>query len=435
MSLFEKIECEPIEPEEPVDAPPPSWHRTGETLTVAYKPMMQASILVLPLIMLPIVQLMLEEGSMMLEAMAVTAVVMGAWYAGDCLLTRDFTFSPERIVKRGLFGRTVLPTAALKMNVDQQNIRLYHGSDKNFREAVTIRRFLIAGEESADILDYARDVYRVNAGNRKGTAAEGKAPPSKMAVMEFEKSTASYQTMAAFFAVFAIIAILTSGLSDNFNGFATSLPPYPARLVCICLTLAGFFLLRMLAKPSAGEVAGREPVTVRLKRLDRQAFIPAVAAIVVAGLGLGLFFLFGNLLDFYLFLMVGILYFRDFHPRLSTWEQAVSGAAATAQEESAPLPLTRRSLQVSLVLMGALAVLSYGEDRRYLYSSRQDCLNDWGDDKDCKEAPTGSGSSGTRHWYGPRYGSGGRPTRSVGVATVSRGGFGSLGSFHASFGG
>ena len=139
MSLFEKIECEPIEPEEPVDAPPPSRHRTGETLTVAYKPMMQLSLLVLPLIMLPIVQLMLEEGSMMLEAMAVTAVVMGAWYAGDCLLTRDFTFSPERIVKRGLFGRTVLPTAALKMNVDQQNIRLYHGSDKNFREAVTIR--------------------------------------------------------------------------------------------------------------------------------------------------------------------------------------------------------------------------------------------------------------------------------------------------------
>jgi hypothetical protein len=102
-----------------------------------------------------------------------------------------------------------------------------------------------------------------------------------------------------------------------------------------------------------------------------------------------------------------------------------------------PAAARRRSLQVSLVLVGALAVSSYGESQHYLYKSKKDCLDDWGSEQECKEPPAGSGYYRSRYYFGPRYGSyqTGRPTHSVGSVAVSRGGFGSLGGFHASFGG
>jgi|GEM_PF-632212 len=437
MSLFEKIEFEQIEPEEPENIPQSSRQWSKETLTVVYQPWKKAMILLFPLFLLPILQAFLEEGSFAFEVLVVVAVVIGAWYLADCLTTRDFTFSPDGIVKREVFGQTVLPANALVMTVDDQNIRLFHGTEKNIRESVKIRRFLITTGESADIQKYAEDVYHVSANTRKRGGSEGKTRTNKLAIIEFHKSVSTYRTMAAFFVIYALIAVFTVGLSESFIGLAPSLPAYPARLVCVCLAVAGFFLLRRLASTYAhGDDISSVPVTMRLRKADRYAFMSAVAASGVACLGLVLFLLFGNMLDFYLFLLVGVLYFFDYYPRLSTWEQTVSGKAATESGSEERLILPRRSLQVSLVLMGALSVLSYGESRHYLYNSRQDCLNDWGDGKDCQEAPTGSSSYGTRHYYGPRYGSGGgRPARSVGVATVSRGGFGSLGSFHASFGG
>ncbi len=102
-----------------------------------------------------------------------------------------------------------------------------------------------------------------------------------------------------------------------------------------------------------------------------------------------------------------------------------------------PATPRRRSLQVSLVLMGALAMASYGESRNYLYKNKKDCLDDWGSEQSCREAPASSGYYRTGYYFGPRYGTprGGMGTHSVGAVTVSRGGFGSLGGFHASFGG
>ncbi len=440
MSLFEKIEPERIEPEDPGDseAMPQSSRRWSgsETLTVAYNPLMKASVLLYPVVMLPLFQTLLEDGTIAFEALAVVAVVFGVWYLGDCLVTRDFTFSADRIVKRGIFGQTVIPVDTLVMNVNEQTISFFHGTEKNIRESVKVRRFLIAKTEGADIQKYAQDVYRVRAGKKKDTA-EGRKRVRPLAVAEFQNAAASYLTMAALFVLFALIAVFTAALADRFDGLMPSLPAYPARLLAICLAIAGFLLLRLLAAKSSHEgEAAKAPVEVRLKRAETAASISSITACGVAALGLTLFLLLGNMLDFYFFLLVGILYFFDFYPRLSAWEMAAGEkvAAACADGERARLP--RRSLQVSLVLMGALAVTSYGETRHYLYANRQDCLNDWGDGQDCQEAPGSTTSYGTHYYYGPRYGRGGvRPIRSVGVATVSRGGFGSLGSLHASFGG
>ena len=162
-----------------------------------------------------------------------------------------------------------------------------------------------------------------------------------------------------------------------------------------------FLLLRRLA-PTADrlEEMKLEPVTARLETIDSNAFKSALGANFVAFLGLLLLFFYGNMFDFYLFLLVGILYYHDCYPRLSTWDKAVRGAVGEGEEGASLLP--RRSLQVSVVLMGALAVLSYGESSHYLYNSRRDCLEDWGDSRDCREATGGGGSVGSGRYYGPR---------------------------------
>lgn len=96
----------------------------------------------------------------------------------------------------------------------------------------------------------------------------------------------------------------------------------------------------------------------------------------------------------------------------------------------------RSTLQITLALIGLVALTACGDKKRNVYRSKQDCVEDWGDGKGCEEAPAGSAHYHGGYWYGPRWsGSGYCGTRSMGSVSVSRGGFGRLGSFHSSFGG
>jgi len=102
----------------------------------------------------------------------------------------------------------------------------------------------------------------------------------------------------------------------------------------------------------------------------------------------------------------------------------------------------RSSLQISLVLIGGMLTIGgCGKDERHLYKSRQDCLDDWGGDpKNCEEVKKEDRNySRGGFFYGPRFTSGrtypGQGSRSIRTVSVSRGGFGSLSSFHSSFGG
>jgi uncharacterized protein YgiB involved in biofilm formation len=98
----------------------------------------------------------------------------------------------------------------------------------------------------------------------------------------------------------------------------------------------------------------------------------------------------------------------------------------------------KSSIRVTLVLIGAVALAGCGgKEQRPLYKSRQDCLDDWGgNEKDCQEPAAGTPHYRTGYYYGPRFSGGGRTmSRSVGMATVARGGFGSSGRFHGFFGG
>ena len=101
----------------------------------------------------------------------------------------------------------------------------------------------------------------------------------------------------------------------------------------------------------------------------------------------------------------------------------------------------KSSACITLVLIGAAALTGCGDSRRPSYASKEACLADWGDPKECEEqVAQRSGSSrawgpstGTWHSYSSgRSSSSSSGTRSSSSSSgshgVSRGGFGSHGS-------
>ena len=109
----------------------------------------------------------------------------------------------------------------------------------------------------------------------------------------------------------------------------------------------------------------------------------------------------------------------------------------------------KSSTRVTLVLIGAAAALSgcgsaTDSDavlRRNLYASKEDCVADWGDPKDCEQnTASPNGSRAGRVWFGPSYSYGSghaggiapHSAHSIGSTSISRGGFGASGHAHSS---
>jgi uncharacterized protein YgiB involved in biofilm formation len=109
----------------------------------------------------------------------------------------------------------------------------------------------------------------------------------------------------------------------------------------------------------------------------------------------------------------------------------------------------KSSARVTLVLLGAAALAGCGSSgdsdgnlRRDVYASKEDCVADWGDPKDCEGQPAQSSGGRSGYWYGPAYRGGGgtlggsapRANHSLGNQSISRGGFGGSGHAHSSGG-
>jgi len=108
----------------------------------------------------------------------------------------------------------------------------------------------------------------------------------------------------------------------------------------------------------------------------------------------------------------------------------------------------KSSVHVTLVLLGAVALAGCGEsgsptEKRDVYASKEDCLADWRDPRDCEEGPAqAGGQGGRRYWYGPGYSHGpswgdgyhaGAPregSHALGTFGTTRGGFGASGHAH-----
>ena len=119
----------------------------------------------------------------------------------------------------------------------------------------------------------------------------------------------------------------------------------------------------------------------------------------------------------------------------------------------------KRSSRITLVLIGAAALAACSDsppEHRDVYASKQDCVQDWGEEKKCEAAPASAGSStgrshtGGGYFWGPIYsgssyrtgsnsssssiGSARSGSHAIGSSSISRGGFGSSASSHSSGG-
>lgn len=437
--------------------PPQSDRSRSHVLSLTYNGFMKVVLALGGMIVLTVLYFLLTGEEFVLHLLAVAGVVALLLFLAECLSTENISLEPERIVKRRrFFGETVIPAQRAILATDQYSIRFYHGSTTNRRERITILLQMISRDEADQALEYARKRYRFQLREERtgeddavtlaGGGAGSERSVSALSLERFGAACNTYGTAAVFMASNAVIVALAVGLVDAFDGFAPALPVTWMRGAAIVLAVLAYLPLSRLnqagtaAATSAAKTGGRT-WSERAKVLENRTLTTMLLIGGVELIGFLLFLLFGNLLDFYLFLAVGACYYVDFYPRLSAWERlSEAGPVRPAETPDTapltPLPSKRRSLQVSLVLMGALAASSYGESQQYLYKSKKDCLDDWGSDQDCREPSRGSIHYRSGYYYGPRYGSSGRGgMRSVGRVSVSRGGFGSLGGFHASFGG
>jgi hypothetical protein len=121
-------------------------------------------------------------------------------------------------------------------------------------------------------------------------------------------------------------------------------------------------------------------------------------------------------------LLIGAGYYYDFYPRLSEMERSLQTSAPFTQSVQTNVP--RRSLQVSLVLLGGLSLAGYAGSQADFRIRQNNCKDNNGNPAECQSSSGGGSGSGYRS-----IGS------SSNYSSIRRGGFGFFGGSHSSFGG
>jgi uncharacterized membrane protein YgcG len=389
--------------------PPPSYH---QKLTIVYSPWRKLLALLCLALMVFLAWLGLCSNFFMLEVILVLLPSYVAWDIISILNTRSITFYPDKIVKAGYFGETTIPTHALVTNYRRQSKYYYffHGLDGNIRESIKLSENCLSAELRLWLDNYHRNVYRTGSFTPPISA-------NSVVSIEFGKAVSSFRFMAIVTVVYLLLYVIVGALLNErywaFNGYAPNLPEVPLRLLFVGIALGGYGLLHQLATPLPPE-----PVyTVRLQRAHQRAFRSALVANCVAWLGLPLFLLCGNKLDFYLMLLIGAGFYYDFYPRLSDWERLLKNSLPSAAPAQAIIP--RRSLQVSLALLGGLSLASYAGNPADFRIHQNNCQDNNGNATECQSSSSSHGGSGSSYHHN----------------SIRRGGFGSSGGSHFSFGG
>jgi hypothetical protein len=387
--------------------PPPSYH---QKLTIVYSPWRKLLALLGLALMVFLAWLGLYSGFFILEVILVLLSSYVAWDILGILNTRSITFYPDKIVKAGYFGETAIPTHALVTNDREKTTSFFHGLDRNIRESIKVSNGCLSAELRLWLDNYHRNVYRIGSFTPPISA-------NSVVSIEFGKAVSSFRFMAIVTAVYLLLYVIVGALLNErywaFNGFAANLPEVPLRLLFVGIALGGYGILRRLAAPLPPE-----PVyTVKLRRAHQRTFRSALVASGVAWLGLPLFLLCGNKLDFYLMLLIGAGFYYDFYPRLSDWERLLKNSAPAAPLVQAMIP--RRSLQVSLALLGGLSLASYAGNPVDFRIHQNNCQDNNGNAAECQSSSSSHGGSGSSYHHN----------------SIRRGGFGSFGGSHFSFGG
>lgn len=388
--------------------PSPSYH---QKLTIVYSPWKKLLALLGLALMVFLAWLGLCSNFFILEVIVVLLASYAAWHIIGILNTRSITFYPDKIVKAGYFGETTIPTHALVTSDREKATYYFHGLDSNIRESIKVLESCLSAELRLWLDNYHRNVYRI------GSFARTPISTNSVVSIEFGKAVSSFRFMAIVTVVYLLLYVIVGALLNErywaFNGYAANLPEVPLRLLFVGIALSGYGLLRRLAAPLP-----LEPVyTVKLQRAHQRAFRSALVASGVAWLGLPLFLLCGNKLDFYLMLLIGAGFYYDFYPRLSDWERLLKNSATTAPPVQTAIP--RRSLQVSLALLGGLSLASYAGNPADFRIHQNNCQDNNGNTAECQSSSSSHGGSGSSYHHN----------------SIRRGGFGSSGGSHFSFGG
>lgn len=397
--------------------PPPSLNKK---LTVTYRFWKKLLVLCLGL---PLALLLVWVGvSSNFYLLEVCLVLFGAYVFrqfAETVSTGAVTFYPDKILKNGWFGATAIPTHALAVKINKQDgvesLQFFHGTDKNSRESIPVAGWFLSEEHRLWLDSYRRNIYRIGDFMR--------APSSNSAAcVEFEKAVASFRFITIltilYLLVYVVCATSLYWHYPVFNGYAPAVLVWPIRVLFVVAALAAYPLLRLQARLPLAE----RNYNQRVQRGQGQALRSALLANAVAWLGLPLFLLSGNKLDFYMLLLAGGVYHRDFYPRLSDWEQLLQVAPATP----AAAPIPRRSLQVSLALLGSLSLAGYAGQPGD-FKIRQDCTDANGNPVECDNSHSGGHGGGSGSSY--------RGGSDDGHSGTRRGGFGSFGGSHGFFGG
>ncbi|MCK9622653.1 MAG: hypothetical protein M0R47_19225 [Methylobacter sp.] len=382
-----------------------------QKLTIVYSPWKKLLALLCLALAIFLAWLGLCSNFFILEVILVLLASYAAWNIIGILNTRSVTFYPDKIVKAGYFGETTIPTHALVTDYRKQATYFFHGLDRNIRESIKVSESCLSAELRLWLNNYHRNVYHI------GSFPRTPVSPNSVVSIEFGKALSSFRFMAVVTAVYLLLYVIVAAFLNErywaFNGYAPNLPEVPLRLLFVGIALGGYGLLRRLAAPPPPE-----PVyTVRLQRAHQRAFRSALVANGVAWLGLPLFLLCGNKLDFYLMLLIGAGFYYDFYPRLSDWERLLKNSLPSTAPAQAIIP--RRSLQVSLALLGGLSLASYAGNPADFRIRQNNCQDNNGNATECQSSSNGHGGSGSSYHHN----------------SIRRGGFGSFGGSHFSFGG
>ncbi|MBD9355468.1 hypothetical protein [Methylomonas albis] len=358
----------------------------------------------------------------LLEVSCILLVAYIVWWSLDIIAVESITFYPDKIVRSMWFGQIIIPTHAL-MDVSSrsrnsgESLRFFHGSSKNIRESIRVANNFLSPELRLWLDSYRRNIYRL------GNFSSSPLSSNSAVCVEFDKAVSSFRFMAVLTAVYLLVYVIYATMlywqHPVFAGYAPQLPAWPVRLLIVGIALAAYPLLQTLAKPPAGV----PNYSLRVAQAQQQAFRSALIANGVAWLGLPLFLLCGNRLDFYLLLSIGGLYHYDFYPRLSTWESVLQAAPETRPVQAT---VPRRSMQVSLALLGGLSLANYHGNPDDFRIRQQDCVDDQGNPIECRSSGGHGGGSSSSY-----RGNGSADSHS----SVRRGGFGFFGGSHSSFGG
>lgn len=342
----------------------------------------------------------------LLEIVAVYFFGSVCGMALDVLLTQRIELHVDRVDQFSHFAsRLSLPSATIHQRVRERSTRFYYVNAENPRESITIHEWYLPAQQLNALRQYRQRLWQGHQPLGQRTAAG----------LEFSNATSAFQVMtllvAAYTIIFILIASYLSFSYQLFAGYADPLWNAPCHLTVALLVMLSYPLLRQLAMPPRAS-----SYTTTLARAHRHNTYSALLINLITWLGLPLFLMFGNRLDVYGLLLIGAIFYRDFYPRLSFWEKLLDRATPnTPQSNATP----RRSLQISLALLGSMTLANQSGVVDGFYLHDNEC-------QDSSGKPTACDDSG-----GSSYGnSSGRSGRSI-----RRGGFGSSGGIHWSFGG